>query len=187
MFFAHDMWCFSAGCHQTEHSFSSVLNEKTYNIYGLDCFANRFLRSQLIKRFEEKRNSYLGENVRMIAPSVEFLDKIEKSNVIEKRKIFLIPNILDISKFAPKKAGNEKKIRVLYGAMGGKSNPYKGWSDFLYFAEKIDKILQSDAINYLETSERLILKNILDKETISELEVVNLDKIMEKYEKFIKN
>ena len=53
--------------------------------------------------------------------------------------------------------------------------------------EKINKILQSDAVNYLETSERLILKNILDKETISELEVVNLDKIMEKYEKFIKN
>ena len=53
--------------------------------------------------------------------------------------------------------------------------------------EKINKILQSDAINYLETSERLILKNILEKEAISELEVVNLDKIIEKYEKFIKN
>ena len=53
--------------------------------------------------------------------------------------------------------------------------------------EKINKILQSDAINYLETSERLILKNILEKEGISELEVVNLEKIIEKYEKFIKN
>ncbi|MDC0168280.1 hypothetical protein OAI77_01405 [Candidatus Nitrosopelagicus sp.] len=53
--------------------------------------------------------------------------------------------------------------------------------------EKINKILQSDAINYLETSERLILKNILEKESISELEFVNLEKIMEKYEKFIKN
>ena len=53
--------------------------------------------------------------------------------------------------------------------------------------EKINKILQSDAINYLESSERLILKNILEKETISELEVKNLDKIIQKYEKFIKN
>ena len=53
--------------------------------------------------------------------------------------------------------------------------------------EKINKILQSDAINYLETSERLILKNILEKESISELEIMNLDKIIEKYEKFIKN
>tara|TARA_B100001559_G_C16226607_1_gene495869 strand:+ start:280 stop:459 length:180 start_codon:yes stop_codon:yes gene_type:complete len=53
--------------------------------------------------------------------------------------------------------------------------------------EKINRILQSDAINYLETSERLILKNILEKESISELEIMNLDKIIEKYEKFIKN
>ena len=53
--------------------------------------------------------------------------------------------------------------------------------------EKINKILQSDAVNYLETSERLILKNILEKDEISELEVNNLDEILQKYKKFIKN
>ena len=53
--------------------------------------------------------------------------------------------------------------------------------------EKIHEILQSDASKYLETSERLILKNILEKYTISELEIDNLDKIYEKYRKFIKN
>tara|TARA_B110000014_G_scaffold243584_1_gene214045 strand:- start:374 stop:559 length:186 start_codon:yes stop_codon:yes gene_type:complete len=53
--------------------------------------------------------------------------------------------------------------------------------------ELIDKILLSDAINYLETSERLILKNILEKEAISELENVSLHKILQKYKKFIKN
>jgi uncharacterized protein YjcR len=53
--------------------------------------------------------------------------------------------------------------------------------------ERINKILQSDAVNYLETSERLILKNILEKEIISELEVKNLEKILQKYKKFIKN
>ena len=53
--------------------------------------------------------------------------------------------------------------------------------------EKIYEILQSDASNYLETSERLVLKNILEKDTISELEINNLDKIYEKYRKFIKN
>ena len=53
--------------------------------------------------------------------------------------------------------------------------------------EKIREILQSDASNYLETSERLILKNILEKDTISKLEINNLDKIYEKYRKFIKN
>ena len=53
--------------------------------------------------------------------------------------------------------------------------------------EKIDKILRSDASNYLETSERLVLKNILEKDTISELDGDNLDKIFQKYKKFIKN
>ena len=57
----------------------------------------------------------------------------------------------------------------------------------VYHTGKINKILQSDAINYLETSERLILKNMLEKESISELEVANLDKIFQKYKKFIKN
>ena len=53
--------------------------------------------------------------------------------------------------------------------------------------EKINKILQSDAVNYLETSERLILKNILEKDEILELDVNNLEKILQKYKKFIKN
>ena len=53
--------------------------------------------------------------------------------------------------------------------------------------ERINKILQSDTVNYLETSERLILKNILEKEIISELEIDNLSKILEKYKKFVKN
>ena len=53
--------------------------------------------------------------------------------------------------------------------------------------DKINEILHSDAINYLETSERLILKNVLEKETISELDIMNLDKILQKYKKFIKN
>ena len=57
----------------------------------------------------------------------------------------------------------------------------------VYHTGKINKILQSDAINYLETSERLILKNMLEKESISGLEIANLDKIVQKYKKFIKN
>jgi len=53
--------------------------------------------------------------------------------------------------------------------------------------EKIEKILQSDVINYLETSERLILKNMCEKEESSESDISNLDEILRKYKKFIKN
>tara|TARA_B110000014_G_scaffold56805_1_gene38354 strand:- start:212 stop:391 length:180 start_codon:yes stop_codon:yes gene_type:complete len=53
--------------------------------------------------------------------------------------------------------------------------------------EKIHLLLISDAINYLETSERLVLKNIMDEKIISKIDGENLGKILEKYRKFIKN
>ena len=53
--------------------------------------------------------------------------------------------------------------------------------------EKINLLRNSDAVNYFETSERLIIKNILEKEITSELESKKLDEIIEKYRKFIKN
>ena len=52
--------------------------------------------------------------------------------------------------------------------------------------ERINLLLNSDAINYLETSERLVLKNVLEKEILSEIDIKNSDKIIEKYKKFIK-
>ena len=52
--------------------------------------------------------------------------------------------------------------------------------------DKIQQLLNSEALDYLETSERLILKNVLEKESISELETENLHRILTKYEKFLK-
>ena len=52
--------------------------------------------------------------------------------------------------------------------------------------DKIQQLLNSEALDYLETSERLILKNVLEKERISELETENLHRILTKYEKFLK-
>tara|TARA_B110000014_G_scaffold254367_1_gene234879 strand:+ start:720 stop:905 length:186 start_codon:yes stop_codon:yes gene_type:complete len=53
--------------------------------------------------------------------------------------------------------------------------------------EKIHLLLNSDAINYLETSERLIVKNAIDKKILSITDDEKLVKILEKYKKFIKN
>ena len=55
------------------------------------------------------------------------------------------------------------------------------------FEMKINQLLHYDAVNYLETSERLILNNILHTEVISQIETENLYKIIEKYKKFIKD
>ena len=52
---------------------------------------------------------------------------------------------------------------------------------------KIQKLLNSEAINYLETSERLIFKNILERDAISQMEHDNLERIFRKYAKYLKN
>jgi len=52
---------------------------------------------------------------------------------------------------------------------------------------KIQQLLDSEVINYLETSERLILKNILEKENISQSESQSLERIFRKYERFFRN
>ena len=52
---------------------------------------------------------------------------------------------------------------------------------------KIQKLLNSEAINYLETSERLIFKNILERDAISQIERDKLEKIFRKYGKYLKN
>ena len=52
---------------------------------------------------------------------------------------------------------------------------------------EINKLLNSDAINYLETSERLILKNILEKDSSSDSEIQNATKIIKKYNKFFRD
>ena len=56
--------------------------------------------------------------------------------------------------------------------------------------KKLELILESEAINYLESSERLFLMNVLQKsETknyeISENEQVLSNKIIKKYNKFL--
>ena len=52
---------------------------------------------------------------------------------------------------------------------------------------KIQQLLNSEAVNYLETSERLIIKNMLEKDQISHTEYENLEKIFRKYGKYLRN
>ena len=52
---------------------------------------------------------------------------------------------------------------------------------------RIQQLLNSEAVNYLETSERLIIKNMLEKDQISHTEYENLEKIFRKYDKYLRN
>ncbi len=52
---------------------------------------------------------------------------------------------------------------------------------------RIQQLLNSEAVNYLETSERLIIKNALEKDEISRTEYENLEKIFRKYNRYLRN
>ena len=52
---------------------------------------------------------------------------------------------------------------------------------------KIQQLLNSEAVNYLETSERLIIKNALEKDEMTHTEYENLEKIFRKYDKYLRN
>ena len=52
---------------------------------------------------------------------------------------------------------------------------------------KVQQLLNSEAANYLETSERLIIKNALEKDEISHTEYENLEKIFRKYDRYLRN
>jgi glycosyltransferase involved in cell wall biosynthesis len=144
VFVAHDMWFFSGGCHQAHDACDYIHKSNSYVIYGLNSFKIKCLKNYTIKLFFNKRKSYLQSNVKLIAPSREFYNKLISSNIIDKSKTGLIPNIIDSTKFVPIKKTADKQIKVLYGAMGGKSNIFKGWSDFVYFGERINKIYGSN-------------------------------------------
>ena len=140
--FSHDMWFFSGGCHQSYGGGDIVLNNKKFHVFGLEYFNNRFLKKLVISSFEKKVNAYSNyENIHVIVPSSQFYNFAIKSNIISDLRLHFIPNILNTEKFLPNNLVNNKKIQVLYGALGGKDNPYKGWEDFVFFAETISRKL----------------------------------------------
>ncbi len=132
--FSHDMWYFSGGCH--------VSRECTN--YLKDCkecpyFKSILLKSLIHKNFRTKKRMYQKMNLRLVLPSSNYYEKALRSEIIEVNKMKFIPNVLDIEFFTPPTNNFHNKIRVLFGAFGGKENPYKGWDDFVYFVNEINQ------------------------------------------------
>ncbi|HHX68554.1 MAG TPA: glycosyltransferase [Gallicola sp.] len=133
--FNHDMWYFTGGCHQS-------FNCKKYQTECRECpfFTNTILQNIIKKNHMKKINMFSNKNVYLISPSELFFKMCMSSSIAIKNNIFQIANILDTDKYSPEVIiSNNKKVKVLYGAMGGPKNPYKGWLDFMYFAKTVNK------------------------------------------------
>ena len=144
IFFMHDMWNITGGCH---HSFSC----EKYKSHCYDCqvFSTHKEKDLSYKGFE-KKNKFYSEfaNLYFISPSKWLYDCAKQSALIKTKPIFHIPNILDHTFYKPldkatsKKAFNidiNKKV-IGFGAMSIDS-PFKGWE---YLLEAL-KILYRDS------------------------------------------
>lgn len=144
--FCHDMWYFSGGCHQ---SYGCTKFEEICN----DChfFKSNTFIDQAKLGFNIKQRMYSkASNLHFIGPSRMWQKLATSSRLTSKNTTHYISNILDEDKFRPINGNNQilpfGKYRLLYGAMGGKSNEYKGWD---YFLDAI-KLLPLAIMNKLE-------------------------------------
>ncbi len=130
------MWYFTGGCHQS---------------YGCNKFQTFCSSCHFFKKksfidlanygFKKKKKLYesINSKVNFICPSSQFENFAKSSKIAYNKNVYYIPNILDEDKYIPsdylKKKNCAKKFNVLFGAMGGKTNRYKGWD---YFVEAIN-------------------------------------------------
>lgn len=145
--FMHDMWFITGGCH---HSFEC----ESYKTLCTRCpkIENNLFKSSISRTFRLKKE-YLTKykNLHIITPSNWLANCVRQSALFKNNSISVIPNLIDTKLFKPiekETARNilnlpkDKKI-ILFGAYGGKSDKYKGWS---YLESAISKLKRNDII-----------------------------------------
>jgi glycosyltransferase involved in cell wall biosynthesis len=139
LFFMHDMWTITGGCH---HSFSC----EKYKSECSNCqiFPENKNNDLSAKGFKKKLQLYSKyNNLYFISPSKWLYHCAKQSALTKDKPIFHIPNVLDNNFFKPidKKTArqilniNPDEIVIAFGAVSFVS-PYKGW-DYMLQALKI--------------------------------------------------
>ena len=134
IFFMHDMWPITGGCHQ------SLTCEK-YKSHCFDCqiFPKTKKNDLSFKGFKKKLKFYSEySNLFFISPSKWLFDCAKQSALTRNKPIFHIPNLLDHTIFKPLDKNTAKQIfnidpneRVILFGATSISSPYKGWAYLL--------------------------------------------------------
>lgn len=140
IFFLHDMWDFTGGCH---HSFDC----KGYETGCQTCpmfIKDNHTSAEQIDRKKSLFSKY--SNIIFISPSEWMANVAKKSYPLQKSRVFVVPNIVDETIFKPidktlaKSILNlprDKKI-LTFGCQSGTANKFKGW-DYLQKAVRLLK------------------------------------------------
>ncbi|WP_299435567.1 glycosyltransferase [uncultured Maribacter sp.] len=148
IFFMHDMWTMTGGCH---HSF----NCENYlsNCHSCQMFPEN--KNKLPNKLYNKKQNIFNKysNLSFISPS-SWLDQLaKKSSLLKNKPTYHIPNIIGKHPFKPldkkmaRKMFNleENETIIVFGAASPKS-PYKGWS---YLKDALDLLKnQANTENY---------------------------------------
>lgn len=145
IFFMHDMWTFTAGCH---HSFNCVQYTKTCD----DCQFfkyNIISPSHDIKRKKKIYSKY--KNIIFVSPSRWMAECAKQSSATKNNYVTTISNIIDETIFKPGNKNDarsklglplDKKI-IAFGCQGGLYNTIKGWK---YLVDAINKLNSRDIL-----------------------------------------
>lgn len=163
IFFMHDMWLLTGGCH---HSFECT----KYVSHCYDCpnIAQKQWKNIVAFNFKEKNKKIsFHPNVYIVAPSLWLTNCAKNSGLFKEKKVSCIPNLLNTNIFRPtdKQKAREyynlplNKKLILFGADGGSKNRYKGWQ---YLKEALLKIDDLDV-------EVVVFGNKLDNNAAEEI------------------
>lgn len=142
IFFMHDMWDFTGGCH---HSFTCY----QYNTGCKNCemFNNNSTPQRQICRLQQLFTN--RHNIAFVSPSQWMSDCARKSITTQGCIVTTIPNLVDVNVFRPINREyakiqlglpTDKKI-ITFGCQLGTKNHYKGW---VYLRDAINKINRKD-------------------------------------------
>lgn len=142
-YFMHDMWPLTGGCH---HSFECT----KYQIHCEKCpLLNSKKQYDIAYKLHELKLKRLDkyDNLIAITPSSWLGNCAKSSRLFSSKKILIIPNLIDVSVFFPKSKEEirkrngwpiDKKI-ILFAAISGIDNVYKGWKYLVESFNFIDK------------------------------------------------
>lgn len=141
VFFMHDMWSITGGCHYSFHC-----DKYKTRCGNCQVFSNQIDNDLSTKQFDKKQKLYSQfDNLYFVAPSLWMMKCAKDSSLARQKSVLHIPNIINEEIFKPLDKSFARKMFSLsdkgpviaFGAMSLNS-PYKGWA-FMKEALKVLK------------------------------------------------
>lgn len=147
IFFMHDMWNFTGGCHHSFECNGYQTGCKNCPMFKVNC-------NIASKQIEAKKKLFSKySNIVFISPSLWMAECAKKSFALKSNYIFSISNIIDETIFKPINKSiarnllnlpQGKKI-ITFGCQAGTKNKFKGWE---YLRDAM-KLIQRDDIHII--------------------------------------